>query len=109
MLPSPTPSSTRRAGASGSCRSAWGFAVKLEGKVAIITGADSGIGQAMAEAFAREGADIVIGFNTDADGARDTEDRVARAGRRGHTVQVDVGDPASVRAMFEAAVATFRA
>jgi len=81
--------------------------LKLQGKTAIITGADSGIGQAMAERFAREGADILIGFHTDADGARQTEDRVAKAGRRGHTVQVDVADPSSVQAMFDAAVATF--
>lgn len=81
--------------------------MKLEGKIAVITGADSGIGQAIAEIFAREGANIVIGFNSDADGARQTEDLVARAGRRGHTVQVDVSDPASIQALFDATVATF--
>jgi glucose 1-dehydrogenase len=80
--------------------------VKLNDKIAVITGADSGIGQAMAETFAREGADIVIGYNSHADGARETEQRV-RAGRRSHVVQVNVGDPASVRAMFDAAVTTF--
>ncbi len=79
--------------------------MKLEGKIAVITGADSGIGQAMAEAFAHEGADVVIGYHSDADGAGETAQRVSRAGRRAHLVQVDVSDPASVRALFDAAVA----
>ena len=79
--------------------------MKLQGKVAIITGADSGIGQATAEAFAHEGADIAISYHTDKDGAEETQRRVIAAGRRAHVMQSDVGDPASVQALFDGAVA----
>jgi glucose 1-dehydrogenase len=72
----------------------------LHGKRALITGADSGIGQATAELFARQGADVAITYNTDADGARETARRVEAAGRRCLVIQNDVGDPASVEATF---------
>jgi NAD(P)-dependent dehydrogenase (short-subunit alcohol dehydrogenase family) len=45
---------------------------KLDGKVALITGADSGIGKAVAIAFAREGADVVVSYLSEDDDARDT-------------------------------------
>jgi glucose 1-dehydrogenase len=77
--------------------------MKLQGRIAIITGADSGIGQATADLFAREGADICIGFHTDHDGAAETRRRVEAAGRRAVTVQGDVGDPADVAKLFQAA------
>ena len=72
----------------------------LEGKVAVITGADSGIGQAMAAAFAREGANVAIAYHSDADGAAETRYAVGAAGRRAYVAQADVGDPASVEALF---------
>ena len=78
----------------------------LEGKIAIVTGADSGIGQATAEALAKQGADVSISYNTDAEGAAETERRVKAAGRRAHVTQVDVGDPASVQALFDGATST---
>ena len=56
--------------------------VKLQGRVALVTGADSGIGQATAEALAREGADVTITYYTDEQGARETGRRVEAAGRR---------------------------
>ncbi len=55
---------------------------RLEGKVALIMGADSGIGNAMAIAFAREGADVVISFLKEFGDAEDTARWVRDAGRR---------------------------
>jgi glucose 1-dehydrogenase len=77
--------------------------MKLEGRIALVTGADSGIGQAAAAAFAREGAHVAISYHTDEKGAAETKAIVERAGRRAAVIQADVGDPASVRAMFDAA------
>ena len=57
------------------------MAAKLEGKIAIITGSDSGIGQAMAEEFARAGAEIAISFHTDSEGAEKSRKLVAAAQR----------------------------
>ena len=51
--------------------------MKLNGKKAIITGADSGIGQATADLFAQAGADVVVSFHTDERGAAET--RVCQA------------------------------
>ncbi|KQP55116.1 glucose 1-dehydrogenase [Methylobacterium sp. Leaf108] len=72
----------------------------MQGRCALITGADSGIGQATAEVFAREGADVAITYNTDAEGARETARRVEAAGRRCLVIRNDVSDPASVEATF---------
>ncbi len=77
--------------------------MKLQGKIALVTGSDSGIGQATAELFAREGADVCISYHTDQSGAEETKRRVEAAGRRALVVQCDVGDPASVAALFERA------
>src|SRR5437870_12004599 len=55
---------------------------KLVGKVAVITGGDSGIGRAVAAAFAREGADIAIVYLNEHDDARETVRLVEEAGRK---------------------------
>lgn len=78
---------------------------QLAGKTALITGADSGIGQATAELFAQAGANVALSYHTDKDGAEETRRRIEAAGRRALVVQADVGDPASVQAMFDQAVA----
>ncbi len=75
---------------------------KLEGRIAIITGSDSGMGQSMAEEFAREGADIAISFHTDEAGAKRCQALVAAAGRRSIVQQLDVRVEASVATLFEA-------
>ena len=74
----------------------------LDGKVALITGADSGIGRGIAEALARDGADVVVNYRSDAAGAEETARRVRAAGCRAVTVRADVGRPDEVAAMFAA-------
>lgn len=75
--------------------------MRLQGKRALVSGADSGIGQATAELFAQHGADLAITYNTDEAGARETARRVEAAGRKAVVIQEDVGDPASVAATYE--------
>jgi NAD(P)-dependent dehydrogenase (short-subunit alcohol dehydrogenase family) len=65
---------------------------RLKGKVALITGADSGIGRAVAALFAREGADIAILYLCEHDDAAKTKEIVEREGRRAITIAGDVGD-----------------
>ena len=65
---------------------------RLAGRVAIITGADSGIGRAVAIAYAREGSDIVISYYNEEDDARETARWVEQAGRRALLVPGDLKD-----------------
>jgi NAD(P)-dependent dehydrogenase (short-subunit alcohol dehydrogenase family) len=65
---------------------------RLAGKVALITGADSGIGRAVAALFAREGADVSILYLCEHDDAAETKRIVAAEGRRALTIAGDVGD-----------------
>jgi NAD(P)-dependent dehydrogenase (short-subunit alcohol dehydrogenase family) len=65
---------------------------KLEGKVALITGGDSGIGRAVALAFAREGADVVISYLDEEEDAQETIRVVTEAGRRGIAIPGDIQD-----------------
>lgn len=66
---------------------------KLKDKKAIITGGDSGIGRAVAVAFAREGADILISYLDEHEDARETKKLVEDAGRKAILVSGDVGSP----------------
>lgn len=65
---------------------------RLEGKVALITGADSGIGRAVAALYAREGADVAILYLCEHDDARKTAEIVGREGRKAITIAGDIGD-----------------
>jgi len=65
---------------------------RLQGKVALITGADSGIGRAVAALFAREGADIAILYLCEHDDAAKTREIVEAEGRRALTIAGDIGD-----------------
>lgn len=67
---------------------------KLKGKVALITGGDSGIGRAVAILFAREGADVAIVYLEEHDDAEETRRLVEREGRRAITIAGDIGDSA---------------
>ena len=65
---------------------------KLKGKVAIITGGDSGIGRAVSIAYAKEGADVVIAYLNEHDDALETKARVEQLGQRCLVLAGDVGD-----------------
>ncbi|MBY4898502.1 glucose 1-dehydrogenase [Cupriavidus sp. AU9028] len=73
---------------------------RLLNEIAIVTGSDSGIGQATAIAFAREGADVVITYHSDAEGAERTREAIMVNNRRALVVQLDQCDPASVKEFF---------
>ncbi|MBN7806748.1 MULTISPECIES: SDR family oxidoreductase [Agrobacterium] len=72
---------------------------KLSGKVALITGGDSGIGKAVAIAFAREGADILISYLNEDDDAKDTAKWVEEAGRKAILVPGDIKSEAHCRSL----------
>ena len=80
---------------------------KLTGKRAIITGGDSGIGRAVAIAFAREGADVLISYLNEHEDARDVARYVEDAGRRCVLVPGDLSDAAHCRAVVDRAVEEF--
>src|SRR5690606_17904871 len=74
---------------------------------ALITGSDSGIGQATAVAFAKEGANVVITYHTDEEGAQKTLDLVKQEGMQGMVVQIDVSEESEVEKMFDEAIGKF--
>jgi NAD(P)-dependent dehydrogenase (short-subunit alcohol dehydrogenase family) len=82
----------------------WG---RLAGKAAIITGGDSGIGRAVAIAFAREGADVLISYLNEDDDARETARWIEQAGRKAVLVPGDIGAAAHCRAIVDRAVEAF--
>lgn len=74
--------------------------MKLEGKTALVTGADSGIGQAIAITFAREGADVVVHYGSDREGAEKTANEIQQLGRRAEVLQADLSDPRNARHLY---------
>jgi NAD(P)-dependent dehydrogenase (short-subunit alcohol dehydrogenase family) len=80
---------------------------KLEGRAALITGADSGIGRAVAIAFAREGADVLISYLEEHEDARETARWVEEAGRKAVLMAGDVGDPNHCKQLVERAIREF--
>jgi NAD(P)-dependent dehydrogenase (short-subunit alcohol dehydrogenase family) len=80
---------------------------RLTGKVAVITGGDSGIGRAVAIAFAREGADVLISYLSEHDDAKDTARYVEEAGRRCVLVAGDLADRAHAKTIIPKAVEEF--
>lgn len=77
---------------------------RLEGKVAVITGADSGIGKAVAIAYAREGADVLVSYLNEHEDAQDTREWVEKAGRKAVLMDGDVADKAHCHAIIDRAV-----
>src|SRR5689334_20861562 len=80
---------------------------RLAGKKAIITGADSGIGRAVALAFAREGADVLVSYYNEHDDAKETQRLVEGAGRKCLLVSGDIKDSSHCRSIVEKALASF--
>jgi NAD(P)-dependent dehydrogenase (short-subunit alcohol dehydrogenase family) len=80
---------------------------KLKDRVALITGADSGIGRAVAIAFAREGADVLISYLCEHEDAKQTAHWIEEAGRRALLVAGDVKDPDHCRRLVDQAVTKF--
>src|SRR5687767_5928961 len=80
---------------------------RLSNRVALITGADSGIGRAVALAFAREGADVAIAYLENHADAEETAAAVERSGRRASRVACDIGDDSACRTLVEKVVKQF--
>jgi NAD(P)-dependent dehydrogenase (short-subunit alcohol dehydrogenase family) len=80
---------------------------RLVEKKAIITGGDSGIGRAVALAFAREGADVLVSYYNEHEDATETRRLVESAGRKAVLMPGDIKDPAHCRAIVEKAVQEF--
>ncbi len=80
---------------------------RLAGKATVITGGDSGIGRAVAIAFAREGADVLISYLEEDEDARETARHVEEAGRTAVLVPGDIRDPEHCRAIIARAVEAF--
>ena len=77
---------------------------RLKGKVALITGADSGIGRGVAALFAREGADVAIVYLCEHDDAAKTKEIVEKEGRRAITIAGDLGDKSFCEKVVEQTV-----
>jgi len=80
---------------------------RLAGKAAIVTGGDSGIGRAVALAFAREGADVLISYLDEEEDALDTERWIVAAGRRSVRIPGDIGYPQHCGHIVEEAIRSF--
>jgi 3-oxoacyl-[acyl-carrier protein] reductase len=76
----------------------------LAGKAVLITGASTGIGAALAKAFAAQGAKVAVHYNASADAAKAVVEAITGAGGRATLVRGDVSDPASVRRIVAEAV-----
>ena len=80
---------------------------RLAGKKTVITGGDSGIGRAVALAFAREGADVLVSYYDEHEDAKETQRLVESAGRQCVLMPGDIKDPAHCRAIVGQAVSAF--
>jgi hypothetical protein len=80
----------------------------LVGQPALVTGANSGIGKAVALSLARAGADVVVNYVTDAQAAEDVAHEIESYGRRALAIQADVSKEDQVERMFATAIGHFK-
>jgi glucose 1-dehydrogenase len=81
--------------------------VRLENKVTVVTGSSSGIGEAIALAFAANGAAVVVNYSRHEDAAQKVLEKIEGAGGKGLVVGADVSDPKEVEAMVQQATDAF--
>lgn len=81
--------------------------MKLEGKVAIVTGASNGIGRSIALGFAKEGANVAVGYNSNADNARKVVEEIEALGRKGIIFRADIATTEDNEKMVEETVEAF--
>src|SRR5215208_362496 len=84
-----------------------GGGVRLDGKIVVVTGASSGIGQALALGCAREGADLAITYRGNEAGARETAAQIVGLGRRAQVTRVDISLDADVEALAQTVAGEF--
>src|SRR5260370_38827585 len=79
--------------------------MRLSGKTALVTGSDQGIGQGIALRLAEEGADVVVNYRKNRDGAETTRAQIEKLGRRSASIQPDAGPVADTRRLVAEASA----
>ena len=80
---------------------------RLDGRVALVTGASRGFGRAIAVAFGQEGADVAVNYRTSASGAAEVAAALGKLGRRALVVEADVASEADVNELIGATLSRF--